>query len=265
MQKAEAEHSQVHGLPAASQGGGMALESLQSDRIAQLSDKANGSAQVVAQRRMVDSIQHSPRVTAQAVACDGVDGNPISGGKSGVAMPNSPSGEHAVVMMKKDAALAELRSKESGWTATKIIKPKNGNKGVFRFPMNGDNIDTFVGTNSVPSGITIPSEHSDAENPGSLYAPVADHDLSKKYGHAEGLSDTVIRTGARSAHFAHGDEGHGIHRENSLTWHHKAKVGHMELIDMNVHGAFWHYGGIAGWSASLVDPSDGDDDAGASS
>lgn len=256
----------MHGLPAASQNGGVALESLHSDRIAQLADKANGSAQVVAQRRMTDSIQHSPRVTAQAMACDGVGGTSVSRNRSRVAIPGSPSGEHAVVMMKKDAALAELRPKESGWTATKIVKPKNGKKGVFRFPMNGDNIDTFVNKNDVPSDIVLPPEHLDAEKQGNLFVAVEDHDLSKKYNATEGLSDDVIAKGTRSAHFAHGDNSHGNPvRGDSLTWHHKAEYGHMELIDMNVHGAFWHYGGIAGWSASGVTPSDGDDDAGASS
>lgn len=263
MQKVEAERSQMHGSPATSQNGGMALESPRSERVAQLMGKANNSAQVMAQRRMMDSIQRSPRMTAQAKADDG--GTPIFGSTSRAAIPGAPSVAHAVVMMKKDPALAELRPKEVGWTATKVIKPKNGNKGVFRFPMNGDNIDTFVGKNSVPSGITIPPAHSDAENPGSLSVAVADHDLSKKYGDTEGLSSDVIVNGARSVHFAHGDNVHHITRENSLTWHHKAEVGHMELIDMNVHGAFWHYGGIAGWNASVVDPSDGDDDAGASS
>jgi hypothetical protein len=88
-----------------------------------------------------------------------------------------------------------------------------------------------VGTNNVPEDIDIPLEHAGAENPGSLYAAVVDHDLSKACGHTEGLSGDVILNGARSVHFAHGDSVHDISREtrvDSLTWHHKAKVGHME-------------------------------------
>ncbi|HEX7816840.1 HNH endonuclease [Dyella sp.] len=127
--------------------------------------------------------------------------------------------------------------------------------------MKGDNIDTFVGANSVPSGLTIPSEHADAQNPGNLHVAVGDHDLSGSKSGVDALSASDIASGSRALHFRHGDQSNGNpSRTNSLTWHHKAKFGHMELIDMNVHGAFWHYGGIAGWSASEHKTTDGDDD-----
>jgi len=251
MQKVEAQHNPTQGAPAATQGEGVAIEPQighiaqfqgmieahrKGNRLAQLVAVANNGPRAVAQRKTMDSIHRSPQAA------------------------------QGVVMMKKDAALAELTAKEDGWTATKIIKPKNGKKGIFRFPMNGDNIDTFIGKNNVPSGLTIPSEHSDAENPGSLFVKVADHDLSKTYvTDAPGLEKSVVTGGSRPVHFKHGDESHGKPaRTNSLTWHHKADVGHMELIDMNVHGAFWHYGGIAGWGASLHGASGDDDDGGLS-
>ncbi|WP_404649139.1 eCIS core domain-containing protein [Dyella flagellata] len=188
--------------------------------------------------------------------------------RASASQPDEPAQSMpGVLMMKKDAALAELTAKEDGWTATKVIKPKNGKKGIFRFPMDGDNIDTFIGKNNVPSTVDVPSEHSDAENPGKLHVSVADHDLSKTYGDkVDGLSDNQIVNGARGSHFSHGDKAHGNPtRTNSLTWHHKGTKGHMELIDMNVHGAFWHYGGIANWEPSKHGTSADDDDAGGTS
>jgi hypothetical protein len=283
MQKAEAQHSQAHNQPSAKQGGGVALESPQGGQIAQLEGMieaspqvnklaqlvamANNSPQATAQRKVMALVHNSPPMVAQARAGDSIGNGPVQKIAQRMAMPNPPSmwGSQGVVMMKKDAALAELRQKETGWTATKVIKPKNGSKGIFRFPMNGNNIDTFIGTNSVPGGLTIPQEHQDAENPGQIYAKVPDHNLGKDYGEQKALDKDDILNGGRPLHFSHGDNSHGNpSRTDSLTWHHKQTFGHMELVDMNVHGAFWHYGGIAGWDASVHNVSDADDDGGTS-
>jgi hypothetical protein len=217
----------------------------QAKKLEQYAVMANSSPQVAAQRKMQ---------------------NMIASTQTNKLLANGSDQAQAVVMRKKDAALAELKPKESGWTATKVIKPKNGSKGIFRFPMSGDNIDTFVGTNNVPSGLTIPSTHQDAENPGKIHVAVSDHNLGAKYKDSvPALSDSDIGGGSRPKHFKHGDDSHGNpSRENSLTWHHKATYGHMELVDMNVHGAFWHYGGIAHWDASKHGTSDADDDGGTS-
>jgi hypothetical protein len=252
MQKIEAQHDQAQSASAAALGEGMSVESPQIGQIAQLQTMVGAHPRVNRLAHLTTVANNGPRAIAQRRAMDSIH--------------RGPPAAQGVVMMKKDAALAELAPKEDGWTATKIIKPKNGNKGVFRFPMKGSNIDTFVGTNSVPSGVTIPPQHSDAENPGNIFVKVADHDLANSYvSGVAGLSKSEITDGTRPVHFAHGDKSHGNpSREDSLTWHHKAQVGHMELIDMNVHGAFWHYGGIAHWGASLHGTSDGDDDGGTS-
>jgi hypothetical protein len=250
MQKLETQHNQTQPAPATTQGHGMGLESPRSGQITQLQSMIETRPMVSQLVQLTAAANNGERATAQRKTMDSIHG--------------SPRTAQGVVMMKKDAALAEVKAKEPGWTATKIIKDKQGTKGVFRFPMNGDNIDTFVNKNSVPSGITIPSDHSDAKNPGTLRVEVSDHDLSQKYGQLEGLNGDDILYGGRPLHFSHGDQAHGKSRENSLTWHHKGEYGHMELIDMNVHGAFWHYGGIAHWKPSIHATSDDDDDGGTS-
>lgn len=164
------------------------------------------------------------------------------------------------IMLKKDAALWKANDKVEGHTSTKIVMTKGGQKGIFRFPMSGNIIDTFIGKNEADkSKHVIPAEHSDAA---VLDIPiaVADHDLSAKYGAVEGLSDPEVVGGSRPTHFKHADDSHKKDREDKFTWHHKNAKGKMELIDMNVHGAMWHYGGIAGWKASVHDDGANTDD-----
>jgi hypothetical protein len=167
-------------------------------------------------------------------------------------------GNETPIMFKKDAALWKANDKEAGHTSTKIVMTKSGTKGIFRFPMNGDIIDTFIGKNEADESLK-PVEHADAVKM-DIPVGVADHDLSQKYGEVEGLSDGQVTGGSRPVHFKHADDSHKVARDNTYTWHHKSSKGKMELIDMNVHGAMWHYGGIAGWKASVHDGGDTDDD-----
>lgn len=162
------------------------------------------------------------------------------------------------VQLAKDAALWSAGDKVPGKTSTKVIMTKGGKKGIFRFPMNGDIIDTFIGQNEADESLK-PAAHADAQK---IDIPVAvpDHDLAAAYGDTEALSDGQITGGNRGTHFAHGDNSHGVDRSNKYTWHHKSTKGKMELIDMNVHGAMWHYGGIASWEASRHDSTVSEDD-----
>lgn len=164
------------------------------------------------------------------------------------------------VQLAKDAALWSAGDKVDGKTSTKVIMTKGGTKGIFRFPMNGDIIDTFIGQN-IADESDKPSAHSDAKKI-DIPVAVSDHDLAATYkSTAPGLSSSEISGGGRPKHFKHGDDSHGVDRSNKYTWHHKNKLGKMELIDMNVHGAMWHYGGISGWKESEHDKSvDTDDD-----
>ncbi len=162
------------------------------------------------------------------------------------------------VQLAKDAALWSAGDKVDGKTATKIIKTKGGTKGIFRFPMSGNIIDTFIGKNEADES-KKPAAHADAQKI-DIPVAVADHDLAAKYGDTEALSDAQITGKNRGVHFTHGDNSHGIDRSNKYTWHHKNSKGKMELIDMNVHGAMWHYGGIASWESTRHDSSDTDDD-----
>lgn len=188
---------------------------------------------------------------------------------TGMPIGLGSAGPQNAVMMRKDPALAEIRPRQAGWTATKVVKPKNGPKGIFRFPMNGDNIDTFVGTNNPPGDLDaaeVPGAHHDAQKT-PIPTAVADHNLGKAYEGVSALDADAVGGGDRGLHFRHADAAWGTAgaRPDKYTWHHKAQFGHMELVDMNVHGAFWHYGGVAGWDASIVAPSDDNDDAGGTS
>lgn len=150
------------------------------------------------------------------------------------------------LMLKKDAALWSAEEEDTGYTPTKVIKTKNGKKGIFRYRKDGDIIDSFI-NNNIAVKKDLPSEHLDAD---VIQIPVgrADHDLSGTYkNNAPGLNSDVISNGTRAQHFAHGDKSHGIERKNTYTWHHLKSLGKMELIDMNVHGAMFHYGGVSEW------------------
>ncbi|MCK9200426.1 MAG: DUF4157 domain-containing protein [Gallionella sp.] len=90
MQKAESQHGMVQRQPSVRQGGGVALESPQGERIAQLeamveaspqsgklaqlSAMANNSPGMVAQRKAISAIHNSPNVTAQRQQLDKLAG-----------------------------------------------------------------------------------------------------------------------------------------------------------------------------------------------
>lgn len=158
------------------------------------------------------------------------------------------------IQLAKEAALKKIRDKTPGSsTPTKIIKTKGGEIGVFRFPQDSSNIiDTFNGTN-----IATSEDEEEAKKSHStakimpIPVKVADHDLGADYTDAPKLSDSVIKGDDRDPHFKHADAAQKTSGDRpSYTWHHKASLGKMELVDMNVHGAMWHYGGIASWGAS---------------
>ena len=158
------------------------------------------------------------------------------------------------IQLAKDAALMKIRDKDPGSTTpTKIIKTKGGEIGVFRFPQGSGNIiDTFNGTNIASS-----ADEEEAKKSYStakimpIPVKVADHNLGADYTDAPKLSDSVIKGHDRGPHFKHADDAQKTSGDRpNYTWHHKTNLGKMELIDMNVHGAMWHYGGIASWGAS---------------
>lgn len=129
-------------------------------------------------------------------------------------------------------------------------------------------MDSFNGTNMATEAKKAAedekkdgvSDYTDLDAP-NISVAVAAHDLSKTYGDTEGLSDSQLSGGSRSVHFAHADAANNTKasRVNSYTWHHLQDKGKMELIDMNVHGAMWHYGGISGWKAATHPPDDAGD------
>lgn len=166
------------------------------------------------------------------------------------AQQNTLQSTHSI-LLKKDPALWSAGDKIDGYTSTKVIKTKQGSTGLFRYPMQTNIIDSFIGKNVADEKIVRPKEYQGVQKI-DIPVAVAEHDLSKKYkDDAPGLDANTIQKGTRPTHFAHADKSHGIDRTDQYTWHHKNALGKMELIDMNVHGAMWHYGGIAGWAASL--------------
>ncbi|MCR9171873.1 MAG: HNH endonuclease [bacterium] len=150
--------------------------------------------------------------------------------------------------LRKDKALKDFGGKSSGQTSMKLINQKSGGQGVFQYPyQSGYVIDTFQGTNIA----TPPKGYSKGAI--TSYGTV---DLTQK------LTKSEIEEGGRPLHFREGDKALGISadsRANKATWHHLKTFGQMELIDMNVHGAMWHYGGIAKWGEH-GGGNDGDDD-----
>lgn len=174
------------------------------------------------------------------------------------AMNSSPQ----AMQLKKDAAIHSFGDSKPGeTTATKVIDPKDGARGLFKYNYTGGNIiDTFNGKNIADSKIADGTTYAGLSAP-NITVKVADHDLGKDYGKGGGkLSDSQMATGGRSTHFTHADNAHGIDRTDKYTWHHLQNKGKMELIDMNVHGAMWHYGGIASWTAGTHSPDATDDD-----
>lgn len=170
----------------------------------------------------------------------------------------------APVQMKKDAAEHVFGDKNdpANTTATKVIKQKTGGKGLFKFKYVGGNcIDSFQGGNNIADKDTAKgTTYADLDVP-SIAVKVSSHDLSAG---DTGLKDSEITDGGRAKHFSQADAATGNSaesRKDKYTWHHLQTKGMMELIDMNVHGAMWHYGGIAGWKGSTHDDGDSDDDA----
>lgn len=182
-----------------------------------------------------------------------------------VASPNlaysrSNAPGKAQIQMKKEPKIDEFddKNKPDGTTSTKVIKQKDGSIGLFKYEyINSNIIDSFNKTNIADPTIANNSKYKGFNAP-NISVAVTKHDLAQDYGNGK-LTENQIQNGTRSIHFAHADKAHNIDREDKYTWHHLQEKGKMELIDMNVHGAMWHYGGISGWNASLH-KHDSDDD-----
>ncbi len=60
-----------------------------------------------------------------------------------------------------------------------------------------------------------------------------------------------IAGASRSRHFSIGDRVQGIkptYRKGKWTWHHETGEYMMSMVDMKVHNAFWHKGGVSFWT-----------------
>ncbi|GAB5417310.1 MAG: hypothetical protein Crog4KO_28920 [Crocinitomicaceae bacterium] len=175
------------------------------------------------------------------------------------------------IQMKKDAADHDFGDKGNpeGTTATKVITPKNGSQGLFKYKYSdGEKIlDSFQYSNIADESIAEGTEY-EGLSAEEISTSVSSHDLTVDSGETSALTEEELTGGSRGVHFRHADAVNGTKdtRTNSYTWHHLQDKGKMELIDMNVHGAMWHYGGIDGWKAATHPPGDGegttdDDDA----
>ncbi|MBC3872672.1 HNH endonuclease signature motif containing protein [Undibacterium flavidum] len=164
------------------------------------------------------------------------------------------------IQLKKDKAVDVFNDGESGVsTATKVIDPKDGSRGLFKYAYGSGNIiDSFNGKNIANPKIADGTKYAGLTAP-NITVKVAAHDLTADYGDGA-LTKSEVTSGGRPLHFRHADNAHKIDRTDKYTWHHLQTMGKMELIDMNVHGAMWHYGGISGWAASLHNSDAGDDD-----
>lgn len=105
MQKAEAQHNQMQNQPAVRQGKGVALESPQGERIAQLeamaesspqagklvqlAAMANNNSQMNVQRKAINAIHNSPNPTAQRQQLDSLKGKTAQSAQA-PAQPGAP-------------------------------------------------------------------------------------------------------------------------------------------------------------------------------
>lgn len=209
--------------------------------------------EAVAQRKLQEMANSSSQVK-QMIASHNMSNNQPN--KQHIEQQNT-----GIIQRKKDKAVYDFGDKGDGKTSTKVIDQKEGGRGLFKYQYKDDGnvIDTFNGTNIADSNIANGTIYQGISTP-NITVKVASHDLKKQYGNTPALSTNIIANGTRAQHFAHADAAHGIDRTDKYTWHHKQEVGKMELIDMNTHGAMWHYGGIAGWGASLHSGDSSEDD-----
>ncbi|TXI41721.1 MAG: DUF4157 domain-containing protein [Nitrosomonas sp.] len=127
-------------------------------------------------------------------------------------------------------------------TQDKKIKTKNGSTSWFRFPKDGNKIDTFANneTKSTPKGA------------GHVGSTVNLDDDAK-------INQYDIGWLTRPQHFAAGDRLAKIdqsYRKSKWTWHHKQGPYYMELVDMAVHKSFYHHGGFSKWQEGTDDDND---------
>lgn len=197
------------------------------------------SPKVVAQRELRDSIDASAQVQQRLIQPASIAEAPIQA---------KPDANNGVILLKKDAALWNSSTKTDGYTKLKLIKTKGGSTGLYRYQYGSGNvIDTFSNNSAGAvkdsfSGESYAGQSISTYPVGSSPIVVSDFNLKTDGG----LGDLAISSGNRDTHFKAAKDA-GKPNDDKTTWHHKKTYGMMELVDMNVHGAMWHYGGIATW------------------
>jgi hypothetical protein len=130
-------------------------------------------------------------------------------------------------------------------TSDKEIIDANGNKGWYRYQYDSKcNINDFTSniTSRYPKG-NDPVDHSSRvnlrKNPTSIV------------GVMRSGKEVDIVGATRAQHFSIADGAYDIdpnYRRGKYTWHHLTKEYEMELVDMQVHNDFFHYGGVSFWT-----------------
>lgn len=150
-------------------------------------------------------------------------------------------GPNNAVIQRTDVTATGVDDDDS-LTPDKKIKTRNSSEAWFRFPKDGNKIDTFQSnkTTSSPKGDSPVGKAIDLDDDAKLH----DYDIGSL---------------SRAQHFAGGDRLAGIKasdRKAKWTWHHKQDPYYMELVDMAVHRSFYHHGGFSKWQEGADDDND---------
>lgn len=151
------------------------------------------------------------------------------------------NGSGQAVIQRSDVTEYGVNDDES-LTPDKKIKTRNSSEAWFRFPKDGDKIDTFKvnKTTSSPKGNSPVGAEIDLDDDAKL-------------------NQYEIGDLSRAQHFAGGDRLAKItasDRKAKWTWHHKQAPYYMELVDMAVHRSFYHHGGFSKWKEGTDDDND---------
>lgn len=212
---------------------------------------ADSSAHGIRQNRRADVVDASPGTASlqlRAAQLAGLEEEEPLQGKF----------ENLSIQLKKDAALWSDNNKTGGMTPLKLVLRKDtGAVEKYKFQYNGNKIDSFA-TNQAKSsdgqGSSYASKDLSTYPVGQGYIKKDNVDLNDK------LTKSEIEGGNRDTHFKKANEISGVQDDDKTTWHHMGAVGKLQLVDMNVHGDFWHYGGIAHWGETVAkdDGADGE-------
>jgi hypothetical protein len=207
---------------------------------------ADRSPPAIAQRRReallgAPSLQHQATQLRREAPVAGPSVQIRLGGRSAQGEP-----EGMPFQLRKDAAVWSDGNKTGGMTPLKLVKRKDTNAiERYRFKYDGNRIDSFAVNQAQPDdgkGTKL-SDGSDV----SSY-PIGSGYIVKDNVNLKGaLSKEDIEGGDRNVHFAKANQISGVTDDDKTTWHHMGEEGKLQLVDMNVHGDFWHYGGIAHW------------------